>query len=141
MSTVYIIQASIPGGHRKATYDTTPAEQYGQIRYIFEGSFSPSAQADKAISIAHKALENFNSDEDYIVWAGGDPAGMLIVGALAYHYSLDGDVKFLKWENNRDPETRQANGSGHYIPVTMRLASAALASGLADHFSNHRSNA
>ncbi len=140
MSTVYIIQASIPGGHRKATYDTTPAEQYGQIRYIFEGAFSPSAQPDVAIAAARRALRQFNSDEDYIVWAGGDPAGMLIVGAVAYDLSLDGNIRFLKWENNRDPETRQANGSGHYIPVTMRLAAAQSVPAIVDRISNHRSS-
>lgn len=122
MPRVYVIQVPNPGGHRKATYDTTPAEQYGQINYIFEAGFSPSLSPAKAIEIARKALAYFDSDTDFLVWAGGDPAGMMLVGAVAFSQSVNGDLKWLKWENNRDPETRQPNGSGHYIPITFPLS-------------------
>lgn len=121
MSKVFVIQVPNPGGHRKATYDTTPAEQYGHIHYIFEAGFSPSLNPAKAIEIIHAALAGYDHENDFFVWAGGDPAGMMIVGAVAREYMNGGTLRWLKWENNRDPETRQPTGSGHYIPVTFTL--------------------
>lgn len=121
MPKVFVIQVPNPGGHRKATYDTTPAEQYGQIHYIFESGFSPSLNPAKAIELVHAAFEAFNPDQDFLVWAGGDPAALMVVGVLAGAYSSSGDVRWLKWENNRDPVTRQPTGSGHYIPVTFEF--------------------
>lgn len=113
--TVFVIHRPM---HRENanSYDVSSAVEHGPLEYIFEDGFSPYRDPERAEKIAWEKLKNFGPG-DFLLWAGGDPAGMLIVGMVAA-FRTDGNVRFLRWDRERDKETRKLIG-GRYVPVEL----------------------
>ena len=104
--TVFVIQKPTPGGRNSFTYDVTPAGVFGKIQYIFTGEYQP----------AYSALAEFN-DEDYLLWAGGDPAGLIIAGAVASNVN-EGSINYLRWNKMRTADKSEVLG-GQYVPINI----------------------
>lgn len=124
MSTVYIINEphKNPRGRLVTSpYDVSPAAEHGSVEFIFPGKDfpSPSEDIERAVEHAWEVLENFNAEEDYIVWAGGDPISMLIVAPILYDIAGDG-VRYLKFERSRSSSGDKMS-SGRYLPRTVTL--------------------
>lgn len=118
MSRVIIINEPRPCRFtgRKHFYDITPASDFGEVEFLFKyDNFAPSANPEEALILAQDVLKDFH-EEDFIVWAGGDPFGM-IVAAIA----LAGKpvINYLKWDKLLDENGRRA--SGQYLPLTLDL--------------------
>ncbi len=123
MSKVYIVNQ--PRGNLRTgigpTYDVSPAAEWGEIRFIFGKDDFPSPSADLELSINHawKVLSDFNVEEDYIVWAGGDPISMLIVAPILFDM-VDKGIRYLKFERGRNPGGGKPV-EGFYTPVEVNL--------------------
>lgn len=99
---------------RKHFYDVSPAKKFGEIEFLFkQGSKPPSDEPEIALQLAKELLADFTK-EDYLVWAGGDPFG-LIVASLAVANKKT--VSYLKWDRLLDD--KGARSSGHYIPLLL----------------------
>ena len=98
MATVYIVNE--PDESRategRATYDTNPARAFGRIEFVFPAGMVPVRNPERAIERAHEALANATED-DFLVWAGGDPLGMIIVASILAD-KTDGNFTYLKWD-------------------------------------------
>lgn len=118
--TVYICQKPKPGPNG-ITYDVGPAQEYGEIKFIFDAYENPSTNPESSINKVRKTLENFDPDTDYCVAAGGDPYGLFLVGFVVNELQLP--LKWLRFERlrTRPPvgAAPAANTSGYYIPVEM----------------------
>lgn len=123
MSTVYIINQPRENGRSSSmpSYDVSPAMQYGDITFVFTTDDFPSPSADlkEAIDHAWEVLKDFNVEEDYIVWAGGDPISMLLVAPILFDIAGD-DIRYLKFERGRDPSGSRTQ-LGYYSPKTVTL--------------------
>ena len=119
-STVYVINQPLAPrrpvpGQRAFVYDVSPAQQYGAIKFVFtEEDPRPTDNPDAAIEHAHKVLSAITED-DYIVWAGGDPLSMVIVSSIVADL-LGGRIKYLAFEKNR-----QNPGQGYYVPKKLSI--------------------
>lgn len=104
-----------------ASYDISPALQYGPITFIFsQVDFpSPSEDLDAAIAHAWDVLENFDPEADFVVWAGGDPISMLLVAPILFDLAQD-NVRYLKFERARNVDGAKTQ-AGYYEPKLVNL--------------------
>jgi hypothetical protein len=99
MPKVYIVnepdESRVPAG--RASWDTSPAAFFGELVYVFEAASPPPVRnRDAAIERAHDVLKDAEQG-DFIVWAGGDPFGMVIAAAVLADYT-DGQFNYLMWD-------------------------------------------
>lgn len=99
MPKVYIVnepdESRVPEG--RATYDVSPAAMFGEVAFIFTADNPPPVRdRDRAIERAHEVLCDAEPG-DFIVWAGGDPLGMIIAAAVLADYT-DGQFNYLMWD-------------------------------------------
>ena len=111
--TVYVVHRPQQRGPDNS-YDVSSAVEYGPLEYIYEDGFIPYRDPERAETIAWDKLKDFTSD-DYLLWAGGDPAGMVIV-SMILGFRTDGEINLLRWD--RDKDTRQMLG-GRYVPIKL----------------------
>lgn len=112
MPKVFIVnepdESRVPAG--RASYDTSPAAFFGDLVYVFQAHEDPPVRnRDHAMERAHEVLSEATS-EDFLVWAGGDPFGMVIAAAVMADYT-DGEFTYLMWD-------RMARA---YAPVAVNM--------------------
>jgi hypothetical protein len=107
--TVYVVQEILKrdnSGIVKSKHDLTPAAKHGNLVFLLPSEaarFSVGLYAERMA----KLLANY-SDSDYILPVG-DPAAMMIAGALAAKAN-NGRVNVLSWDRL----------TGGYLPVTVQ---------------------
>ena len=87
--------------------DLTPAQECGDIEFVFTRDFSAGFNPKEATLIASKMLENFDFEKDYFLIAGGDPiAGMIASMALTEYADPERDqtLKTLRYTKDFDVE-------------------------------------
>lgn len=119
MSTIYIPQQPMPNKRTGWAPDLSSALQYGKIEYIFQGGEKCYALPGPSLFKARKALENFDPENDYILWPGvGDPAA-LFATLLALMLHNPDQIRFLYWDRKRDDDGNREKGRGFYVPVNF----------------------
>jgi hypothetical protein len=95
-------------------YDISPATEFGLLDFVFTmNEERPSSDPDWALDKAHNKLSGFDPNEDYVLWAGGDPFSLAVItSVLTDNHDF---IRFLKWE--RHHETRE----GAYVAITLDL--------------------
>tara|TARA_R110000787_G_scaffold213115_1_gene322694 strand:+ start:2911 stop:3276 length:366 start_codon:yes stop_codon:yes gene_type:complete len=99
MPKVFIVnepdESRVPAG--RASWDTSPASFFGELVYIFTADRDPPVRdKDRAIERAHEILQTAEQG-DFIVWAGGDPFGMILAAGILADYT-DGQFNYLMWD-------------------------------------------
>lgn len=99
-----------------------PLAEYGNIRVIVEAGDYPAFTPGKIFEKVKDRLKDFDAENDYIAFAGGDTLAALMVGsALAQfgHHSF----RWLRFERGRDPKnpSRRTDEGGTYTPVDVML--------------------
>lgn len=117
MSTVYVVQEPKPGP-QGYTYDISPAMQHGSIVFVFQGHEQPGVTPGPSMFKAKQIFKEF-SDDDFLLWAGGDPAA-LAIATMAAADANRGHINFLRWERERDPQGSRTK-RGYYMPVRISL--------------------
>jgi hypothetical protein len=117
MATVYVVQEP-KMGRDKYTYDISPAMPFGAITFVFKANEQPSLSPGPSMFRARHILKDF-CDNDYILWAGGDPAALAIATCAAADINR-GRYKFLRWERERITGGIRT-GRGFYMPVEISL--------------------
>ena len=116
--TVYIAHES------KNDLNLAPAEEFGEIRFVFSKEFSPGFSPKEAKLLAEAALADFDFQDDYFLIAGGDPiAGMVASMALA-DLSVKRDldettIKTLRY--TRDFDEYGNRSISRYVPIEVNL--------------------
>lgn len=119
MSVVYLIQAPQPSIYTGRVNDIREAEKFGRIITLVLPGERPSDTPGPLYHALRQRLRDAGPD-DYILWSGGDPAGLLLCGAVLYELGVP-SIQFLKWERERNKINGQRipTGRGRYFPVTM----------------------
>lgn len=118
MSTVYIPQQPMPNKKTGWMPDLSSAAEHGKIEYIFGGGEKVYALPGPSLFKARKALENFDPENDFILWPGvGDPMAFAItIQALMSHDPHQ--IRYLYWDRKRTTSGERDRNSGFYVPVT-----------------------
>ena len=118
--TVFIVQKPKPGP-QGITYDVTPAEEYGKIKFIFDAYENPSSHPLASLEKVREILADFDGENDYIIAAGGDPYGLFLVGFVMNEYSYP--ARWLRFERVKQRPTpgqpASTKTSGYYAPVEL----------------------
>ncbi|UXO93757.1 hypothetical protein Pan1_42 [Pseudanabaena phage Pan1] len=99
MPKVFIVnepdESRVPAG--RASWDTSPAAFFGELVYVFTADNPPPVRdREAAFARAHEVLSQATPN-DFLVWAGGDPFGMVIAAAVLADYT-DGQFTYLMWD-------------------------------------------
>lgn len=119
MPTVYIPQQ--PMANRKTGWmpDLSSAAEYGKLEYIFNGGERIYALPGPSLFKARKALENFNPEEDYILWPGvGDPASLFATMIALMQHDPE-KITFLYWDRKRNDDGSRDRHNGFYVPCNF----------------------
>jgi hypothetical protein len=109
MNKVYVIQAT----PRQA--DVSPAQSYGAVEFILSSNDRMSSSPELHIGKLTRALEKFDEQRDYILWAGGDPLSCLLTGYALRELGIS-TFRYLRYEK---PDARKPNSAPFYVPVTV----------------------
>ena len=116
MANVFVACKPKPGGGFGITYDITPVLEYGEPKFLFDAYDQPSTDPQAAYqSVWNKLKAEFNESTDYVVWAGGDPFALLIIG-MAFS-DLGIRPKYLKFQKMGKAAVGGPPSKGYYIPV------------------------
>lgn len=99
MPKVFIVnepdESRVPAGRQ--SWDTSPAAYFGDLVYVFTSDTPPPVRdREAAMERAHDVLKEATPD-DFLVWAGGDPFGMVLAAAILADYT-DGHFTYLMWD-------------------------------------------
>lgn len=104
MPTVYIVNEPRKNSRTGEVFDTSQAEDFGEVVIVFddENFRKPSKDPKAAMEHARRILDGITED-DYILYAGGDVLGLAMVAMIADD-ALDGRTRFLRWDKERDSD-------------------------------------
>ena len=99
MSQVFIVnepdESRVPAGRQ--SWDTSPAHYFGDVTYVFTADNPPPVRdRENAMVRAHEVLGKAEHG-DFLVWAGGDPFGLVLVASILADYT-DGQFTYLMWD-------------------------------------------
>lgn len=127
MSRVFLIaQPTIAkSGHLP---DLTPLADYGEVTLVTEVGENPSFKPGEVFQRAVDRLKDFDAENDYLVWAGGDTLSAVMAGAILMQHGH----RFFRWlrfergrrkgvaEQGKQRVERDDN-RGWYTPVEVML--------------------
>lgn len=114
MSTVYLIQETTK------SLDLSSANRYGKLETIFASNESPSITPGAGLVKAEKYARLIDPVKDYLLWIGGDPMSLFLMGVALQRQKNIFTFQWLRWERERDTEGNRLR-TGFYCPVKMML--------------------
>lgn len=104
---VFVVNQPRPSKAYPNAVDISGALQYGAPYFVFtvDNCPQPSLTPKEAVERAWKVLDSI-SEDDYILYAGGDHYGLAIVTSIVSEL-LSGRFKVLRWEK------------GYYVPIII----------------------
>ena len=112
-SRVFILQAT------RHQADVSPAAVYGEIRFVLSAGDRTCANPELSMERLRRELSDFNPQQDFIVWAGGDPLSAIVAGMVLIDMGIT-KFRFLRFEKNRNTKPGD-KVTGFYSPVEVRL--------------------
>jgi hypothetical protein len=97
-----------------------PAEEYGELVYVFGLEDRISDSPNIALKKAREALAKFDPVEDYLLWPG--VANPLALAACLYsiYENRPHQLRMLQWSRNGNRGARSTSQGG-YIPVRFKF--------------------
>lgn len=114
MSRVFVIQ------NTRYPADVSPANIYGTVEYVLGTGDRTSSNPELSARKLFQALEVFDADKDFILWAGGDPLSCMLTGAVLAELGIL-RYKYLRFEKDRARATPGEPVTGYYVPVLVDL--------------------
>jgi hypothetical protein len=111
--TVYIIQEP------RRVRDLSSATDYGEVKYLLDTVDNPSSLPGPCLRKITVGLKDFMPGTDYIGYAGGDPAALLLVGGALADLGVD-SYQYLRWDRIRNANGDRPGG-GVYVPVRFPI--------------------
>lgn len=100
--------------------DLTPLADYGDVTVVVEAGEYPSFKPGEAWRRVAARLKDFDSDNDYLAWAGGDTLSAVMAGAALTQLGHRA-FKWLRFERGIAPGGGRDNMRGKYTPVEIQL--------------------
>lgn len=121
--TVYIVQEPPPVRNvhtgKSIMKDLSSAQRYGRLMMLLGSSDQASLTPGPCLFQLQKGLRDFNPNEDYVCFAGGDPMSLALAMLVLRDYGFK-EVQTLRWDRERGVDGERKPG-GFYSPVTTPL--------------------
>lgn len=111
--TVYLLQD--PAVEK----DLSSAAKYGRIAVVLGAQDKPSVNVANAMALIRSNIEHYDSENDYLCYAGGDPLVLLLTGIELERRGIS-EITYLIWNRSRDKDGNR-NGAGFYLPKKIRI--------------------
>ena len=111
MPIVYVIQAPT-----NAVVNLSTAKEFGELKIILATDAWPSVKSEEALENLRAALKDFRK-EDYILFAGGDPAAAFLAG-LVLPETYEEPIQWLRYDRGIDGNGHRT-AQGHYTPTSI----------------------
>lgn len=102
----------------KARFDIAGAEAFGRIVSVLVAGEQPGFRPAEAYDRIAKKLESLDPEEDFLLYAGGDPLTLLITGAVLAAREDVESVRFLRFHRDRSRDGRLSD-DGRYVEVRV----------------------
>lgn len=113
LSRVFLIAEPTVGRNRK-TFRLEPLNKFGTVVPIIRAGVNVRANPQMAYELVAEALKDYNPQEDYLVWAGGDTLVAVMVGVVLERMGMQ-SVNWLYY--NREILPGGVRGDkGYYTP-------------------------
>lgn len=104
--------------------DLKPLAEHGEVILLVHAgdrpTFSPSETKVLQSRIIEK-LRDFDPNQDFLVWAGGDTLCAVMTGVALERLEFN-RVRWLRYDRGRDPATgRRTDANARYVPVEYPL--------------------
>lgn len=100
--------------------DLTPLAEWGEITVLVEAGQYPSFKPAEAWQRVLSRLENFDAENDFLCWAGGDTLAAVLCGSALRHLGHRA-FRWLRFERARKEGGGRDNFTGSYTPVDIQL--------------------
>ncbi len=114
MSRVIVIQ------NTRYPADVSPAAIYGSIEFVLGPGDRTSSSPALSVGKLFTALESFDPDKDFVLWAGGDPLSCMLTGAVLSELGIL-RYKYLRFEKERGKSGPGEPVQGFYVPVQVDM--------------------
>ena len=116
---VFLVHAPRVGVHAK-NIDLGPAGEFGTVTPILAAGDHPGLTPITACKKISAVLADFIPDEDYLLWTGGDPVGLVLVTGhiLALGHKR---IRWLRFSRKLDPVTKLRTQEPEYHPTWIDL--------------------
>lgn len=117
---IYVIaEPSVPKTGSGRMIDLAPLAEYGQdVRYLVMRGQAPTFIKDGLYHQIRASLAQFDAEHDYLVWAGGDALGAVMVGMALASMGVT-RFRWLRHERSRLPDGRRDPSRGRYVPILV----------------------
>lgn len=107
--------------HEQLDRDMSSALKYGKLCPVFAQDARPATSIKQSIETLQHVLKDFDPDQDYVAWVGGDQIVLLLLGAYLASKRFQ-HIQWLWWNRERDPQTGLRNpAKGYYVPRKIEL--------------------
>lgn len=124
MPTVYLI-AQPTVSRNGSLPKLEPLAEHGDVRVLVPAGDRPAFQPERTLDQIYRRLENFNPNEDFLVWAGGDTLAALLTGVALIDRNVE-KFKWLRYERGRDSDGNRTDEGARYVPIEVNLEQLAL---------------
>jgi hypothetical protein len=114
MSRVIVIQ------NTRYPADVSPAKIYGTIEFVLGPGDRTSSNPEQSARKLFDALETFEPEHDFVLWAGGDPLSCMLTGAVLAELGIL-RYKYLRFEKERGKGGHGEPVTGFYVPVQVDM--------------------
>lgn len=111
--TVYLLQE--PTSEK----DLSSAEKYGRLKPIIGAEDKPSLNPLQTLNKIYDALYNYDSEQDSLCFAGGDPLVEFLAGIAIERLGIE-EVTHLVWNREKDGNGKRT-GKGFYVPKKINI--------------------
>ena len=124
MPRVYLIcQPTLDRHTGDAAADKTQLlARWGEVVVLaYPGEYTGARRPDYLLDKITARLKDFDPEQDFVAWAGGDSLSALLVGVVLADAGFD-RFRWLRYERPRDPVRNvRTEENAQYVPVTIPL--------------------
>lgn len=116
---VYLI-AQPTVSRTKKNMNLDPLYEHGEIKVVLPVGDAPAFSPNKCVSVMSARFKEFDPEQDFLVWAGGDTLAALMVGYLLHQRGFT-VFNWLRYERKRLPDGTRTDDGAIYVPVRIDL--------------------
>ncbi len=97
-----------------------PLGEHGNVKVLVPAGDRPTFQPTRTLEQIANRLKDFNPEEDFLVWAGGDTLAAVLTGVVLSDMGVE-RMRWLRYERGRNSDGTRTDAGAKYVPVEVDL--------------------